>query len=56
MSFLRYISVAFINFFSITQPSRETQDRAAIYIAIMLAAVALFVVLMGTVVFHMLPR
>jgi hypothetical protein len=56
MSLLRYIAVAFINFFSITQPSPETQDRAAIYIAVMLVAVALFVVLMGTIAFHMLPR
>lgn len=56
MRLLRYIAVAFINFFSITQPSPEAQDRAAIYIALMLVAVACFVVLMGMVAFHLLPR
>ncbi len=48
MKVLRYIATGFINFFSITQPSPENEDRAAIFIAIMLAAVALFV---GTAIF-----
>jgi|HubBroStandDraft_2_1064218.scaffolds.fasta_scaffold902152_1 hypothetical protein len=56
MLLLRYIAVAFINFFSITQPPPEALDRAAIYIAVMLVAVAGFVILMGTVAFHLLPR
>jgi len=56
MRLLRYIAAAFINFFSITQPSPEAQDRAAIYIAVMLVAVACFVVLLGTVAFRMLPK
>jgi len=56
MRLLRYIAAAFINFFSITQPAPQALDRAAIYIAVMLLAVACFVVLMGTIAFRLLPR
>jgi hypothetical protein len=39
MTLLRYIATAFINFFSITQPAPEDEDRAAWFIAIMLLVV-----------------
>lgn len=49
MKLLRYIAAGFINFFSITQPSAEKEDRAAIFIAIMLLAVV--AVVAGVVLF-----
>ena len=44
MRVLRYIATGFINFFSITQPAPEAENRAALYIAAMLLAVLAFVV------------
>jgi len=54
MRFLRYIATLFINFFSITQPAPGTENRAALYIAIMLIAVAAFVVTVVTLGVHIL--
>ncbi len=49
---LRYIAAGFINFFSITQPSPEAENRAAIYIAVMLLAVLAFVATVITFAAH----
>jgi hypothetical protein len=54
MRLLRYIATGFINFFSITQPSPEAENRAAIYIAVMLAAVLAFVITVVTIAAHVL--
>ena len=39
MKLLRWLANIFINTFGITQPSPEQEDRMAIFIAILLAAV-----------------
>ncbi len=44
MRVLRYIATGFINFFSITQPAPEAENRTAVLIAAMLLAVLAFVV------------
>lgn len=54
MRLLRYIAIGFINFFSITQPSPENEDRAAWFIAIMLFAVLAVVATIATVAVHYL--
>ena len=54
MRLLRYIATGFINFFSITQPSPENEDRAAWFIAIMLFAVLAVVATIATVAVHYL--
>jgi hypothetical protein len=56
MRLLRYIATGFINFFSITQPSPEEENRTAIYIAIMLASVLAFVVVVITLAAHILNK
>jgi hypothetical protein len=56
MRLLRYIAAGFINFFSITQPPPEAENRAAIYIAIMLAAVLAFVVTVISIAAHVLRK
>ena len=54
MKLLRYIAAGFINFFSITAPAPEDENRAALYIAGMLSAVAIFVVAVVSVAVHIL--
>lgn len=54
MRLLRYIATGFINFFSITQPSPENEDRAAWFIAIMLFAVLAVVATIAAVAVHYL--
>ncbi len=56
MNLLRYIAAGFINFFSITAPKPEDENRAALYIAGMLTGVALFVVVVVSVALHVLHR
>jgi len=56
MKFLRYLATLFINFFSITQPSPEAADRAALYIAAMLLSVLAFVAIVVTIAVHILRR
>ena len=56
MKVLRYIAAGFINFFSITQPKPEAEDRAAIYIALMLGAVLAFVVTVIALAAHVLRK
>jgi hypothetical protein len=56
MKFLRYIATAFINVFSITQPSPENEDRAAWFIAIMLLAVLGVVTTAAALTVHYLRR
>jgi hypothetical protein len=56
MRLLRYIATGFINFFSITQPSPEAENRIAIYIAIMLAAVLAFVLLVVSLAAHIFSK
>ena len=56
MSVLRYIAAGFINFFSITQPAPGTENRAALFIAAMLAAVIAFVVVVIGVAVHVLSH
>jgi hypothetical protein len=56
MRLLRYIATGFINFFSITQPSPEAEDRIAIYIAVMLAAVLAFVVAVISLAAHIFSK
>jgi hypothetical protein len=54
MRLLRYIATGFINFFSITAPAPGQENRAALYIAGMLTAVALFVVVVVSLALHVL--
>jgi hypothetical protein len=54
MGLLRYIAAGFINFFSITAPKPEDENRAALYIAGMLTAVLLFVVVAVSLAIHVL--
>jgi hypothetical protein len=54
MRLLRYIAAGFINFFSITAPAPGEENRAALYIAGMLTGVALFVVVVVSLVIHVL--
>jgi hypothetical protein len=56
MRLLRYIAAAFINFFSITAPPPEAENRAAIYIAVMLLAVLAFVAIVITLAAHILVK
>ena len=56
MKLLRYIAAGFINFFSITQPKPESENRAAIYIALMLVAVLAFVVTVITIAAQILKK
>ena len=54
MKFLRFISAGFINFFSITAPAPKDENRAALYIAGMLTAVIVFVVVVVSLAIHVL--
>ena len=54
MSFLRHIAQLFINFFSITQPSPETMNRAAIFIAVLLVGVLAILAAFVTSMTHFL--
>jgi hypothetical protein len=54
MRFLRFIAAGFINFFSITAPTPGQENRAALYIAGMLTAVLLFVVVAVSLAIHVL--
>jgi hypothetical protein len=54
MGLLRYIAAGFINFFSITAPKPEDENRTALYIAGMLTAVLLFVVVAVSLAIHVL--
>jgi hypothetical protein len=56
MRLLRYIAAGFINFFSITQPAPGTENRAALFIAAMLAAVIVFVAVVVGVAVHVLSH
>jgi hypothetical protein len=52
MFILRYIATLFINFFSITQPNPESQNRAALYIAALLLGVGAFLAVIVTITVH----
>ena len=52
MRILRYIAAGFINFFSITQPAPENENRTALYITAMLLAVLAFVVTVVAIAAH----
>jgi hypothetical protein len=54
MKFLRFIAAGFINFFSITAPAPKDENRAALYIAGMLTAVLVFVVVVVSLAIHAL--
>lgn len=54
MKFLRLIAAGFINFFSITAPAPGDENRAALYIAGMLTAVIVFVVVVVSLAIHVL--
>lgn len=54
MKFLRFIAAGFINFFSITAPAPKDENRAALYIAGMLTAVIVFVVVVVSLAIHVL--
>ncbi|WP_213806564.1 hypothetical protein [Granulicella sp. dw_53] len=56
MRLLRYIAAGFINFFSITQPPPEAENRAALYIAAMLLAVLAFVAIVITFAAHIFSK
>ncbi len=56
MQLLRYIASAFINFFSITQPSPEDEDRAVWFIAFLLLGVLAFVATAAALAVHYLRR
>ena len=56
MTLLRYIATGFINFFSITQPSPEGENRAALYIAAMLLGVLAFVAFVIALAVHILSK
>jgi hypothetical protein len=49
---LLYLANAFINTFGITQPSERAANRAAWFIAIMLAIVLATVAIVGVVIFR----
>lgn len=49
MKALRWLANIFINTFGITQPTPETQDRMAVLIGLLLAAVVVTVVAIGSV-------
>ena len=51
---LLFLSNAFINTFGITQPSPKAANRAAWFIAILLLAVIVTVVIVGVFVVHSL--
>jgi hypothetical protein len=51
---LLFLSNAFINTFGITQPTEKTANRAAWFIAIMLAAVILSVLCVAGITIHYL--
>ena len=53
---LLFLSNAFINTFGITQPSPKAANRAAWFIAILLLAVIVTVVIVGVFVVHSLYR
>ena len=48
MNLLRYVASAFINFFGITQPSREEENRAALFIAFLFASM---LAMLGVILF-----
>ena len=52
MKFLLFISNAFINTMGITQPSPQTQKRAAWFILTMLTAVAAGIITIAAVALH----
>jgi hypothetical protein len=52
MRVLRYIAIGFINFFSITQPAPEAENRTALYITAMLLAVLGFIVIVVAIAAH----
>ncbi|MCU1320604.1 MAG: hypothetical protein JWM43_253 [Acidobacteriaceae bacterium] len=56
MKLLRYIAAGFINFFSITQPPPGSENRAAIYIALMLVAVLAFVITVIAIASHIFGK
>jgi hypothetical protein len=53
---LRYIAAGFINFFSITAPQPEAENRAALYIVAMLLAVLAFIAAVITFAAHILRK
>jgi flagellar biogenesis protein FliO len=48
MNLLRYFASAFINFFGITQPSREEENRASLFIAFLFASM---LAMLGVILF-----
>jgi hypothetical protein len=56
MKLLRYIAAGFINFFSITHPPPGSENRAAIYIALMLVAVLAFVITVIAIASHIFSK
>jgi hypothetical protein len=56
MKFLLFISNAFINTMGITQPSPETQKRAAWFIFTMLAVVVAAIITIAAVALHWASR
>ena len=54
MKFLRYFALIFIDAVGITHPSIEERDRAALYIAALLAAVILFLCTLFFLALHFL--
>ena len=53
---LLFLANAFINTFGITQPSERAANRAAWFIAILLAIVLITVAIVGVMVFHGIYR
>jgi len=53
---LLFLANAFINTFGITQPSERAANRAAWFIAILLAIVLVTVAIVGVAVFHGIYR
>jgi hypothetical protein len=52
MFILRYIAHLFINFFSITQPTPDSENRAALYIAALLVGVLGFLAIVIAITAH----